>query len=154
MVGRARVAGPIIPSAGLYPGILRPRPIYTPGYIRAYANSYLPRPNHTPMISITISVVLSDIPRLYPLRPEYVPHQGRINPCGSLCAIVLVDHRGPVTPRRQLSRGFDYADIFRQINFQDLAAEFAKKKPRNFHYFEIPSRPMQTDYAEILISCR
>jgi len=37
---------------------------------------------------------------------------------------------GPVTPSRRSSHGFDEADIFRQINFQDLAAEFAKKETR------------------------
>ena len=43
--------------------------------------------------------------------------------------------------------GFVEADIFRQGNFQNLAAEFAKKS-RKFHYFEIPTGPMQTDYDE------
>jgi len=42
---------------------------------------------------------------------------------------------GPVTPRRQSSRGFDEADIFRQINLQDLAVKFSKKKIRKLHHF-------------------
>src|SRR6218665_852511 len=34
------VTGPIIPPAGVYPGMLWPRPIYTLGYIMANSNSY------------------------------------------------------------------------------------------------------------------
>jgi len=37
-----------------------------------------------------------------------------------------------MTPRRRFSHGFDKADIFRQINFRDLAVEFAKKKRESF----------------------
>jgi len=62
-----------------YLGILWPRPIHAP-----QAKLY-------PMILITISIALSDILRPYPLRPEFASHQGRIYPCGGLCAMVLVD---------------------------------------------------------------
>jgi len=51
------------------------------------------------------------------------------------------------------NHGFDEADIFRQINFRDLAAEFEKKKHESFTtvvtLLWILSRPMQTSYAEI-----
>jgi len=94
------------------------------------------------MISITISIVLSDIPRPYPVRPEYTPRQGRIYPFGGLYEIVLVDQWRQTAGPHMV---FDEADIFCQINLRDLAAEFAKNKTRKFHYFEIPSRPMQID---------
>src|SRR6218665_1101100 len=42
------VTGQNILPAGVYPGILWPRPIYTPGHILAQANSYPPRPQYTP----------------------------------------------------------------------------------------------------------
>src|SRR6218665_380522 len=35
------VTGPIIPPAGLYPGILWPRPICTSGYITAYTGAFI-----------------------------------------------------------------------------------------------------------------
>jgi len=76
----------------------------------------------------------------YSFRPEYAPHKGRVYPCGVL--------GGSVTPCPGPSQS-DESDIFRQIHFQDLAAEFAKKKTRKFHCFEIPSRSMQNNYAEM-----
>ena len=36
----------------------------------AYANRYPLRPNYSPMISITISIVLSDIPNNYLIFPK------------------------------------------------------------------------------------
>src|SRR6218665_1438867 len=39
-LNRAGVTGQNIPPAGVYPGILWPKPIYTQGYILAYTNSY------------------------------------------------------------------------------------------------------------------
>src|SRR6218665_4166291 len=61
-------SGRIIPGvkaayARLYPGILWTRPIYTPGYIMALANSHPLRP--IPIISITILIVLSDVLKNY-----------------------------------------------------------------------------------------
>jgi len=120
--------GQNIPLVELYPGILSPRPIYTPGILWPRP-IHTPRTNYIPIISITISIVLSDIPRPYPFRPEYTPHHGRIFSCEVLCAHSV---GGPVTPRRRSSHGFDGADIFLQINLQDLAAEFSKKQHESF----------------------
>src|SRR6218665_1307464 len=77
----AGVTGQIIPTAGLYPGLKQPRLDYTQAYYglgqfipreynMAWANLYpgsilWPRPIHTPMIKIAISIVLSDIPKNY-----------------------------------------------------------------------------------------
>src|SRR6218665_473265 len=72
----AGVTGQSIPPAGLYPGLKRPRLDYTRVYYGL--GQFIPRgilwprtshtpsvPNYTPMISITISIVLSDIPTNY-----------------------------------------------------------------------------------------
>jgi len=37
------------------------------------------------------------------------------------------------------------AGILCQTNFEDLVTEFPKKKHEKFHYFEMPSRPIQAD---------
>jgi len=64
---------------------------------------------------------------------------------------------GPVTPRRRPSRGFEEADIFRQINSRDLAAEFAKKKHESFTaYSAMKFRHAQyrLTMLRFLVSCR
>src|SRR6218665_1374208 len=68
------VTGQSIPPTGLYPGLKRPRLDYTRVYMYYGLGQFIsrgilwPRPihspsgqNYTPMISITISIVLSDI---------------------------------------------------------------------------------------------
>src|SRR6218665_3779540 len=61
---RPVVTGHSIPPAGVYPGLKRPRLDYT--RVHYGLGQFIPlRPNYTPMISITISIVLSDIPKNY-----------------------------------------------------------------------------------------
>ena len=72
---RPGVTSQIITPAGLYPGLKRPRLDYTRVYyglsqfiprgILWAANSHPIRPNYTTMISITISIVLIEIPKNY-----------------------------------------------------------------------------------------
>ena len=50
-----------IPQAGVYPGILWPRPIYTPGYILAHANSYSLRPQYTPGYKLAQAIIYPGI---------------------------------------------------------------------------------------------
>jgi len=45
-----------------------------PGVYYGLVQFILLRPNYTPMIPITISIVLSDIPRPYPFEQEYAQH--------------------------------------------------------------------------------
>jgi len=78
------------------------------------------------MISITISKWLVE------RYTQTIPFQARICPTSgpdfplwrSLCYSV----GGPLTPRQWSSHGVDEEDIFLQIDFQGLAAEFSKKK--------------------------
>src|SRR6218665_1555356 len=103
------------------------------------------------MISITISKWLVErYTRTIPFQARICPTSGPIFLCGCFCYSV----DGSLTSRHRSSHGVDEEDIFLQINFQDLAAEFSNKKHESFTTLTFHHAQCRLTILRFLVSCR